>query len=412
MTTSRARVMAAVNHREPDRIPVDLGGHRSSGVMAIAYNKLKRHLGITTGDIYVYDFVQQLAIIEPEVLDRFGVDTIELGRGFALEHEDWQDWALPDGTPCKIPAFLRPVKVGADWCVYHEDGTLIAIQKEGCLYLEQTHWPYLEASDADFTDLTVAFDHMMWSKVGAPPAPIGYDPAGLVQLEAGARALRASTDRAIIGLFGGSLFEGGQQLFRIDTFLAMLAGEKARAHRFLDQLVAYYLANLRKFLSVVGPYIDIVLFSDDFGMQTGPQISPRTYREFFQPRQKILWTESKRLADVKIMLHSCGGIYPFLPGLIDAGLDILQPVQTTCRDMEPERLKREFGKDLCFWGGGSNTRDILGQASPAEVAADVRQRMAQFTAGGGYVFQQIHNIMADVPPENVVAMLDAVNTGG
>lgn len=410
MPTSRERVMAAVNHRAPDRVPIDLGGHRSSGIMAIAYNKLKRHLGITTGDIYVYDFVQQLAIIEPEVLDRFGVDTIELGRGFALKPEDWQEWVLPDGAPCKIPAAVHPTKVGQDWCVYHEDGTLIAIQKEGCLYLEQTHWPYLEVGDADFTDLNAAFDRMMWSKVGAPPAPIGYDPAGLAELAAGAKALRASTDRAIIGLFGGSLLEGGQQLFRIDTFLAMLAGDKTRTHRFLDRLVEYYLDNLRKFLSAVGPYIDIVLFSDDFGMQTGPQISPRTYREFFQPRQKILWTESKRLADAKLMLHSCGGIYPLLPGLIDAGLDIIQPVQTTCKDMEPDRLKREFGKDLCFWGGGSNTRDILGLASPEEVAADVRERVAQFAPGSGFVFQQIHNVMADVPPENIVAMLDAVNT--
>jgi len=247
MQTSRERVMAAVNHREPDRVPIDLGGHRSSGIMAIAYNKLKRHLGITTGDIYVYDFVQQLAIIEPEVRERFGVDTIELGRGFALKPEDWQAWVLPDGTPCKIPAAVHPVKVGNAWCVYHEDGTLIAIQTEGCLYLEQTWWPYMDAGDVDFADLEKHFDHMMWAKVGAPPAPIGYDPQGLAELAAGAKALRASTDRAIIGLFGGSLFEGGQQLFRIDNFLAMLAGEKTLAHRFLDRLVEYYLDNLANF---------------------------------------------------------------------------------------------------------------------------------------------------------------------
>ena len=125
MTTSRERVLDAVNHREPDRVPIDLSGHRSSGVMAIAYNKLKQHLGITSGDIYVYDFVQQLAIVEPEVLDRFGVDTVELGRGFALTPEDWRDWVLPDGTPCKIPAFIHPVKEHGDWCIYAPDGTLL-----------------------------------------------------------------------------------------------------------------------------------------------------------------------------------------------------------------------------------------------------------------------------------------------
>lgn len=414
MTTSRQRVMDAVNHREPDRTPIDLGGHRSSGIMAIAYAKLKQHLGITTGDIYVYDFVQQLAIIEPAVLDRFGVDTVELGRGFSLQPDDWQDWVLPDGTPCKIPAFLEVTRAGDDWRVYHYDGTLLAIQKQGCLYLEQTHWPYSnrttdETGDVDFTDLVDAFDHMMWSKVGAPPAPIGFDPQGLQELAAGARSFRTTTDRAIIGLFGAPMLEGGQQLFGMDNFLAMLAGEKALTHRFLDRLVAYYLERLHKFLSAVGPYIDIILFSDDFGMQTGPQISPRMYREFFQPRQKILWETSKKLAPAKIMLHSCGGIHPLLPGMIEAGLEIVQPVQTTCRDMEPERLKREFGKDVCLWGGGSNTRNVLGWATPEKVAADVRERVAIFAPGGGYVFQQIHNVMANVPPEHIVAMLDAVN---
>jgi uroporphyrinogen decarboxylase len=162
MLISRERVMAAVNHREPDRVPIDLSGHRSSGIMAIAYHKLKKYLGITTGDIYVYDFVQQLAIIEPEVLDRFGVDVIELGRGFALNPDDWHPWVLPDGTPCKIPAFIHPVKEGKDWWIYHADGTPIAVQKAGCLYMEQTNWPYMGApEDADFSDLAVAFDYMM-----------------------------------------------------------------------------------------------------------------------------------------------------------------------------------------------------------------------------------------------------------
>ena len=153
MMSGRERVMTAVNHRLPDRVPTDLGGHRSSGMMAIAYHRLKQHLGITSGDIYVYDVVQQLAVIESEVLDRFGVDTVELGRGFALRPEDWHDWVLPDGTPCKIPAHIHPVKVGGDWHVYHRDGTLIAIQKAGCLYFEQTCHPLAGSDDEDLVDL-------------------------------------------------------------------------------------------------------------------------------------------------------------------------------------------------------------------------------------------------------------------
>jgi len=415
MLTSRERVMMAVNHREPDRVPIDLGGHRSSGIMAIAYNKLKQHLGIETGDIYVYDFVQQLAIIEPEVLDRFGVDTIEMGRGFALEPEDWHDWVLPDGTPCKIPAFIHPVKEGNDWHVYHEDGTLLTVQREGCLYFEQVHFPLADADcpnpgdDSDLNDLATPLEKVMWTSLGTPPAPIGYDEKGLEKLAAGAKALRESTDRAIIGLFGGNLNEIPQFLFGMANFFMLLAGEPARAHRLLDKLVEMHLENLAKFLSAVGPYIDIILFGDDLGMQTGPQISPRMYREFFHPRYELMWATAKKLADVKVMLHCCGGIYPLLPGLIEAGLDIIQPVQTNAKDMEPERLKREFGQDICLWGGGCDTQRVLAVGTPEQVAEDVRRNVSILAPGGGFVFQQVHNVMADVPPENIVAMLDAVN---
>ena len=409
MTTSRQRVMAAVNHRETDRVPIDLGGHRSSGISAIAYHHLKQHLGIESGDIYVYDVVQQLAIIEPEVVDRFRVDTIELGRGFALSEGSWRDWVLPDGTPCKIPSFIEPIKVGGDWQIRHPDGTLIAIQKEGCLYFEQTCWPLADSDDATFDDLETALEKVMWSAMGSPPAPIGYDRAGLEQLAAGAAVLRASTDRAIIGLFGGNLLEIGQFLFGIPGLFLMLAGEPARAHRFLDKLVELHLQNLEAFLSAVGPYIDIILFGDDLGMQTGPQISPRMYHEFFHPRHRQMWRAAKAQADVKVMLHSCGGLYPLLPDLVDAGLDIIQPLQTTARDMEPGKLKREFGRDLCLWGGGCNTQEVLTWGTPDEVARDVTQRLRVLTPEGGYVFQQIHNILADVPPENIVAMLDAVH---
>jgi len=411
MLTSRQRVMKAVNHQEPDRVPIDLGGHPSSGISAIAYNRLKRHLGIDSGDIYVYDFIQQLAIVEPELLDRFAVDTIELGRGFALEAQDWRDWVLPDGTPCKIPAHIHPVKVGRDWHVYHEDGTLIAIQKAGSLYFEQTCWPLAGTDEASPEDLSRALQKVMWAALGMPPAPIGYDEEGLRRLEEGARALRQSTDRAIIGVFGGSIYELCQYLFGMKDFWLLLAGEPTKAHRALDQLVEMHLQNLEYFLGTVGPHIDIIGFGgDDLGMQSGPQISPRMFQEFFQPRYKLMWDRAKQLADVKVMLHSCGSIFALLPGLIDAGVDIVQPVQTTAKDMEPERLKREFGQDICLWGGGCNTQRILPFGTPEQVAEDVRRRVSILAPGGGFVFQQIHNIQADVPPENIVAMLDAVNS--
>ena len=410
MVTSRARVMNAVAHREPDRVPIDFGGHRSSGIMAIAYRKLKDYLGINSGDIYVYDFIQQLAIVEPPVLDRFGVDTLELGRGFVLEAEDWRDWVLPDGTPCKIPAFIEPVREDGGWAIYAPDGTKLAVQKAGSLYFEQTHFPLMDRDDEDFEDLNAAIDKVMWSALGSPPAPIGLDEEGLRILQAGAEALRASTDRAILGLFGGNLMETGQFLFRMDRFLMLLAMEPKRMHRFLDRLTEIHLENLEAYLSAVGPSIDIILFGDDLGMQTGPQVSPAMYREFFFPRHRRLWQRAKALSGAKVMLHSCGSVSAYIPDFIEAGLDILQPVQTSARDMDPTFLKREYGQDLCLWGGGCDTQHVLPRGTPEEVAADVRRRVEILAPGGGFVFQQIHNIMADVPPENIVAMFDAIHS--
>ncbi len=411
--------MRAVNHRGPPtdgRVPIDLGGHRSSGIMAIAYKQLKQHLGIRSGDIYVYDFVQQLAIVEPEILDRFEVDTIELGRGFALDPGDWRDWVLPDGTPCKIPAFIEPVRVGADWHIYDPDGALIAIQREGGLYFEQTCFPLAHHAGDDFSQLPEAMDKVMWAALGSPPAPIDFDEMGLQQLAAGARVLRhrpsdleASevSERAILGLFGGNLMEWGQFLFRMDNFLMLLATEPRRMHRFLDALVEFHMDNLERYLSAVGPYIDIIVFGDDLGMQTGPQIALSMYRQFFFPRHRQLWERAKQLADVKVMLHSCGSIASYIPNFIEAGLDILQPIQTSARGMDPLVLKREYGRHLCLWGGGCDTQWVLPRGTSEQVTAEVRNKVAALARGGGYVFQQVHNIMADVPPENIVAMLDA-----
>jgi len=145
-------------------------------------------------------------------------------------------------------------------------------------------------------------------------------------------------------------------------------------------------------------------------MQQGPQVSPRMYREFFQPREKVMWQRAKQLAPhVKIKLHCCGGVRELLAGLIEAGLEAINPVQITCRGMDPAGLKHDFGDRLTFWGGGCDTRDILSKGTPQQVRDNVRQLMRIWRPGGGYVFQQVHNILADVPPANIVAMYDAVN---
>lgn len=144
-------------------------------------------------------------------------------------------------------------------------------------------------------------------------------------------------------------------------------------------------------------------------MQNGPQISRRMYQEFFKPRHERMWRRAKELANVKVMLHCCGGVRPLLPDLIDAGLDAINPVQITCAGMEAEGLKRDFGDRMTFWGGGCDTRHVLSNCSPEEIRRHVRGQVSLLAPGGGFVFQQVHNVLADVPPENVIAMLDAVS---
>ena len=401
----RERVLAAVEHRPVDRAPIDFGGHRSSGIMAIAYARLKRHLGIASGDVYVYDVIQQLAIVEEPVRDELGVDTVEMGRGFLLDPGEWKDWTLPDGTPCKVPGYVSLERRGEDWYLLSGRGTPVGIQKKGCLYFDQIHFPLAPRAieDDDFADLEEALDEVMWS-VPHPGAHLALDEAGLTEMAGRAKALRASTDRAIVALFGGNLFEMGQMLYGMERYLAELALHPEDCLRLSEALTRVHLARLERWLRAIGPHVDVVLFGDDLGGQQGPLLSPATYRRVFAPFHRQMWRRAKELAGVKVQLHSCGGIEPFLGDFVEMGLDAVNPVQTSARGMEPETLKARYGGRLCFWGGGCDTHRVLPSGTPAEVAAHVRAQGRVMARGSGFVFQQVHNVMADVPPENVVAM--------
>lgn len=405
--TPRERVLAALNHQETDRIPIDFSGHRSSGISAIAYRKLREYLGLPPRPVRVYDPIQQLAVVEEDVLDYFGIDTIELGRGFALGDGDWEDWTLPDGSPCQLPAWVKPERLQGEWVIRSRHGQIIARMPEGTLYFEQCYYPFAE--NADISRTREVLDQCMWTAIASPPGPLVSGAEGRQRLIDGAKALRQSTGRAILGLFGGNLLETGQFLFRNDNFLMLLAADPGKAHQFLDRVVEMHLENLESFLGAVGNYIDIIVFGDDLGMQKGPQISPQMYREFFKPRHRLLWKRAKELAPVKVKLHCCGGVRPLLRDLIEAGLDAINPVQISCNGMDPRELKTEFGQDLTFWGGGCDTQYILPGAKPREIQKHVREMMDVWRPGGGYVFQQVHNILANVPPENIVAMFEAVN---
>jgi uroporphyrinogen decarboxylase len=378
--------------------------------MGMAYARLREHLDLPKRPIRIYDPVQQLAIVDEDVLDRFKIDTIELGRAFAGEDKWWTEWVLPDGTPCLMPIWAKPERANGDWLIRSKgSGRVISKMPQGVLYFEQTYWPYAEHDNLD--QLATILQESMWTAIASPPGPITAGPDGPKLLAEGARRLRQQTDRALIGLFGGNLLEMGQFLYRNDNFFLLLAGNPTRAHEFLDRVVQMHLANMERFLRAVGPYIDVILFGDDLGMQNGPQISPKMYLEFFQPREKLLWKRARELAPhIHIMLHCCGGVRPLLPGLIEAGLDAINPVQITCKGMDPAELKSEFGRQLTFWGGGCDTREVLIKGTPALVREHVHRMMDIWRPGGGYVFQQVHNIMADIPPANIVAMFDAVNS--
>ncbi len=399
--TSRQRVLSAMQHRQGDRVPIDFSAHRSSGIAAIAYPKLRSYLGLEPKPVRVYDVVQQLAIVDEDVLERFGVDTIELGRGFALDEQSWKPWVLPDGTECLIPAWTPIERDNGRWVIKSKNGRVIGQMPDGTLYFETAYWPFQNGGDPARLDDVPAG---MWALAQCPPGPVTDE-----QLAAGAKRLRQKTDRAIIGLFGGSLFQAGHGLYRDDNWMMMLAAEPHRAHHFLDMVMQKHLANLEKFLGLVGNYIDIIHFVDDLGMQTGPVMSPAMYREFFKPRHTALFSRAKQLCNVKVMLHCCGGLRELMGDLIEAGVDAVNPVQINCRGMDAAELKCEFGRDITFWGGGCDTGEVLPDGSLADIAEHVKKQVAILAPGGGFVFQQVHNIMANVPPENIVAMFDAVN---
>ena len=407
---SRERILAAIGHKQPDKVPVDLGATPSSGISAMAYGNLKRHLGIRDGQIRIYDVVQQLAQPEDEILDRFGVDAIDIGRVFNTGDSAWQDITMANGQAARYPAWFHPERqADGSYIAHHKDGTDIAhMPAEGTFY-DQTCFPYLDDYPADFRDLDAAMGKVLWSALVHSPWDHASDPGFWESLREKAVALRQSSDRALMIVIGCNLFEWGTFLRRMDNFLMDLAAEPEKVHALLDALMERHLATLAKACAAVGEVADIIRFGDDLGTNGGPFMSPGMYREFFKHRHTMLCDYVHKNTSMKTFLHSCGSIHSLMPDLIDAGFDVINPVQTTCRDMEPDKLKRDFGKDICFWGGGCDTKTVLNRATPQEVKDHVKERLDIFMPDGGFVFNTVHNILPEIPPQNIVAMFEAVS---
>ncbi|MCX6624588.1 MAG: methyltransferase [Acidobacteria bacterium] len=409
---SRQRVLTAIGHHEPDRVPIDQGSMRSTGIMAIAYNRLKRHLGISDGETRLYDVVQQLAEPEPWYLERFGVDVVDLGRAFSCR--GWKPWRLPDGSAAVAPGWLD-VGEEADGSLTFRNagGQAIGKMPSSGTCVDQTCWPLAgESGLREFEPLAEKMGQVTWAALPSPPWDRPLTDERIAEFATVARCLRENSQFAVSLSIGCNLFEWSQFLFSMEQAYLHMAGEKEAFAHFLDRLTEHHLATLHRLLPGLHGLIDVLVVGDDLGMQKGPQISRKMYRELFFQRHKRIYEAAKKLSGAHIFLHSCGGIYELIPDLIEAGVEILNPVQTSARNMDPARLKQEFGRDVTFWGGGCDTQRVLPFGTPAEVREDVRRRMEIFAPGGGFVWTQVHNIMADIPPENIVAMLEAAREYG
>ena len=408
---SREKVLASINHIEPDGLPVDIGATPSSGISAVAYTNLNQYLGFTNSRTLVYDIVQQLAQPEDAFLDHFRIDAVDLGRTFNDRDEDWVEDVLPTSEKrVFLPAWFKPVKrPNGSWDALDAEGDRIATMPIGANFFDQTYFPYLDGYPDNYSTLPWAMGKVHWSGLVHSPWDHASEPDFYAQLRKRALALRAQSDRALVIVAGCNLFEWGTFLRRIDNFLMDLVSEPEKVEGLLDALMEQHLATLEKVCEAVGDVADILRFGDDLGTDTGPFMSPRTYRRLFKPRHTMLNDYVKKHSQMKTYLHSCGSIYRLLPDLIEAGYNVINPVQTMTRDMEPEKLKAEFGSQITFWGGGANTRRILNNGTPEEVKDDVRRNIEILAPGGGFVFNPIHNILPDVPPQNVVAMFEAVD---
>ncbi|MCP5519080.1 MAG: methyltransferase [Verrucomicrobiales bacterium] len=391
---SRERIMAAVRHEPVDRVPVDLGGTRQSGISVFAYARLKAHLGLENGRApRVYDVYQMLAEIEPAIAERFGADCVGLNRravAFGIPNDGWKPWTLHDGVEVEVPRGFDPaIDANGDWVIRRGDELIAQMPREGwyfdrlekypgALHPELDGWkaPRLEAADLDF-------------------------------LEAEARRLWETTDRAIIAPLGPpyELFYGlGTGGF--EDWMVTFASEPDYVRRLYDELVTAWLENLEALHGAVGNRIQILQVNDDFGTQRAPFLSVRSFRELVMPayQRGLDWIHQH--TEWKVFLHSDGALGPLLPSLIEMGVDILNPVQTTAAGMDPRWLKREYGDRLAFWGGSCDCQGTLTKGRPEEVAAEVRAHLDALQPGSGHVFASVHNIQANVPAANIVTLFD------
>jgi uroporphyrinogen decarboxylase len=393
--TSRERVLATLSHREPDRVPIDLGGSRVTSINPLPYTRLREVLGLHGEPARVIDVWQMLVWMEQPVVERLGIDVLPVPRlvqDFGMRIDSFVPWSLDPETPVQMPGNFAPVR--------DPDGSL-------CLYLDGV----LVGKKAPSSPY---FDRMIELKVNDPLPPIESIPMrlfgddDLAWRRRWATTLRAETDKAIVGEFGPILGRWGSY----QEWLLTVAADPDYVRSFNERKAENLVANAKLYREAVGDSIDIVWLGEDYGTQTGLMLRPEVFDSLVAPYYRRFFDWIHENTGWKILFHCCGGIYPIIPTLIDIGVDILNPVQVEAAGMEAGRLKREFGERLVFWGGGIDTQGVLPFGTREEIRAQVHDRIRTFGPGGGFVFTPSHNIQGDVPCGNIVAMYDAVREFG
>jgi uroporphyrinogen decarboxylase len=371
----------ALNHKEPDRVPFDLGGTVVSGIHIQAYQALRQYLGLPTVEPKIVDIFQQIVQVDEDVMQRLGVDVKNISprssATFQIEIKDMRDYTY----------FYDEFKIG--W----------RMPKDGGWYYDMFDHPLA----GNITEADV--DEFPW------PDPL--DPARFAGLKQAALRVMEEEKRAVVV---GSMSAGIMEVFAwtrgFKDYFTDFAGNEKLAGKIMDRILEMQIAYWDKMFSVIGDTIDVAGTADDFAGQNGMLISPRTYRKLCKPRHKQLFDFIHSRSQAKIFFHSCGSIRPVIPDLIEIGVDVINPVQVSAKDMDSADLKREFGKDLSFWGGGVDTQRVLGTGTPQQVRQEVKRRVTDLMPGGGFVFNTVHNIQGNVPPENIMAMWDALQEYG
>jgi uroporphyrinogen decarboxylase len=374
--TSRERVLATLNHQEPDRIPIDLGGFQT-GIHREAYRELIAHLGYDE-KILILDPVQQIVRPSERVLERFRVDTRYIS---AHAPESFKGGIVQNWRAGRLWHDLRD-EFGVVWSMPDDEPN----------YMDISRHPLAGATKADLADY---------------PFPNGADPTRFSGVREEALRLRRETPFALATGISGVVYEVCWYMRGLEQWFEDLIERPEFCEALLDRVLAYWLDFETGFMKAVGDIADVVMIGDDLAGQDGPLFSPDLYRRLVKPRQKKLVRHLRSLTRAKIWFHTCGDASVLIPELIDNGIDVLNPVQVGLKGMAPQSLKARYGKDLAFWGGGIDAQHVLPFASPAEVRNAVRKNMGAFKPGGGYVFNNVHNIQKGVPPANIVALFDA-----